>query len=171
MLAPFASLIGRVGSPPAIGQSWNGGFYIGNITDGGFVYYLILAPKTTGQSSALAYKTDNTDDTGADSTTSGRSNSNAINDAAHPAAQFCRGLSIGGFNDWYLPAKDELNVVYTNRASVGGGDALDVDGTSYWSSTESAPTTAWSQPFNTGAQNNSAKTISYRVRAIRRVQA
>jgi hypothetical protein len=24
------------------------------------------------------------------------------------AAQFCEGLTIGGFSDWYMPAKNEL---------------------------------------------------------------
>src|SRR5687768_13406728 len=148
MLAPFASLVGRAGSPPPIGQPWQGGFYIGNIIDGGALYYLVLAPKSSGQSSSLAYKTTSTADTGASSTTNGLANSNAINDANHPAAQFCRGLSIGGFSDWYLPAKDELSAVYTNRASVGGADAIDTDTSFYWSSTEySASTDAWSQRF------------------------
>lgn len=172
MLSPFASLVGRSISPPAVGQAWQGGFYIGNITDGDLLYYLVLAPKATGQSSSLTYKTTASDDTGTDSTTNGLANSNAINDASHPAAQFCRGLTIGGFNDWYLPSKDELNVAYTNRASVGGGDALDADATPYWSSTEhSTNTSAWAQTFDFGTQTGNTKTNLRRARAIRRVQS
>jgi hypothetical protein len=34
--------------------------------------------------------------------------------ALHPAAQFCTGLSIGGFTDWYLPARFELEIAYAN---------------------------------------------------------
>src|SRR5687768_16666113 len=121
MVAPFSSLVGRASSPPALGQAWQGGFYIGNITDGGVLYYLVLAPKASGQSGVnLTYKTTLSDDTGTDSTTNGLANSSAINDASHPAAQFCRGLTISLYSDWYLPAKDELNVVYTNRSSVVG---------------------------------------------------
>jgi hypothetical protein len=37
-----------------------------------------------------------------------------MNDASHPAAQFCEGLTIGGFSDWYMPAKNELEVCYYN---------------------------------------------------------
>ena len=37
-----------------------------------------------------------------------------MNNASHPAAQFCEGLTIGGFSDWYLPAKNELEVCYYN---------------------------------------------------------
>jgi hypothetical protein len=34
--------------------------------------------------------------------------------ADHPAANFCKNLSIGGFTDWYLPALYELNIAYFN---------------------------------------------------------
>jgi hypothetical protein len=34
--------------------------------------------------------------------------------ASHPAAGFCVGLTIGGYNDWYLPARYELDIAYAN---------------------------------------------------------
>jgi hypothetical protein len=34
--------------------------------------------------------------------------------ASHPAANFCVNLSIGGFTDWYLPARYELDIAYEN---------------------------------------------------------
>jgi hypothetical protein len=37
-----------------------------------------------------------------------------MNDASHPAAQFCEGRTSGGFTDWYMPAKNELEVCYYN---------------------------------------------------------
>jgi hypothetical protein len=37
-----------------------------------------------------------------------------MNDASHPAAQFCEGLTVGGFSDWYMPAKNELEISYYN---------------------------------------------------------
>jgi len=37
-----------------------------------------------------------------------------MNNASHPAAEFCEGLSIGGYSDWYSPAKNELEVCYYN---------------------------------------------------------
>jgi hypothetical protein len=30
----------------------------------------------------------------------------------HPAAQYCANLDINGFNDWHLPAPDELEICY-----------------------------------------------------------
>jgi hypothetical protein len=37
-----------------------------------------------------------------------------MDNASHPAAQFCEGLSIGGYTDWYMPAKNELEICYYN---------------------------------------------------------
>jgi hypothetical protein len=31
-----------------------------------------------------------------------------------PAADFCTGLTINGFSDWYLPARYELDIAYEN---------------------------------------------------------
>ncbi len=36
------------------------------------------------------------------------------NASINPAANFCNDLVIGGFSDWYLPAKNELEVCYYN---------------------------------------------------------
>jgi hypothetical protein len=37
-----------------------------------------------------------------------------MNDASHPAAQYCEGLTIDGYSDWYLPAFYELAIAYVN---------------------------------------------------------
>lgn len=38
----------------------------------------------------------------------------------HQAAQYCADLVAHGFDDWYLPAQDEMYVLYNNRTSIGG---------------------------------------------------
>ena len=64
--------------------------------------------------------------------------------------------------DWFLPSKDELNQLYTNRASVGG-----FVGNEYWSSFEYGGWNVWFQFFDSGNQSLSSKgTITY-VRPIR----
>jgi hypothetical protein len=32
----------------------------------------------------------------------------------YPSAHFCNNLTVGGFTDWYMPAKNELEVCYYN---------------------------------------------------------
>jgi hypothetical protein len=44
----------------------------------------------------------------------GAANTANMADASHPAAQYCEGLSIGGYSDWYLPARYELDIAYEN---------------------------------------------------------
>lgn len=105
---------GSFGGRPEIGDAYEGGFFAGQINDGGTIYDLIVAPKSSGENSSKQWKTSNTSTSGTSSTTDGPSNTTAMNNASHPAAQFCAGLSIGGYTDWYMPAKDELEVLYYN---------------------------------------------------------
>ena len=49
------------------------------------------------------------------------------------------------YNDWFLPSKDELNLMYTNRSAIDGL----VSGW-YWSSSVGEATNAWVQDFSTG---------------------
>lgn len=101
---------------PALGSAAGGGFYGGQISttaNGVATHYLIIGPLSSAESS-LAWKTSNTSTAGTSSVIDGPSNSAVMNNASHPAAQFCEGLSIGGFTDWYLPALNELEVLYFN---------------------------------------------------------
>lgn len=97
-----------------IGTSIEGGFYGGLINDGGTTYALIVAPKSSGDSASIQYKTTDSLQSGLSSRTDGPANTEAVNDSNHPASQFVSGLSIGGFTDWYIPALDELEVLYYN---------------------------------------------------------
>jgi hypothetical protein len=100
---------------PAIGEAFGGGFYAGNIVEGGTEYFIIVAPKSSGESSSKQFKTNNNAAPSATQTlNNGPAASSSMNSAAYPAAQFCEGLTIGGFSDWYLPARDELELCYRN---------------------------------------------------------
>ncbi len=82
----------------------------------------------------------------------------------HQAAQYCADLSVNGHNDWYLPAQDELNTLYTNRAVIGN---FDTSPTYYWSSTEYTNANARIQRFSNGNQSQDGKSIIYLVRCAR----
>jgi hypothetical protein len=78
------------------------------------------------------------------------------------AASICDKLELNGFKDWFLPSKDELNLLREKKAIVGG-----FDGTFYWCSTEYNSHYAWAQNFNNGFQNYGNKNSAPSVRAIR----
>ncbi|WP_337042801.1 hypothetical protein [Emticicia sp. 17c] len=86
--------------------------------------------------------------------------------AAMAAAQF----TDGTYGDWYLPSKGELAIMYQQRANIGMGSVTNT----YWSSTEvpvsfdSVSETAITVNFSGGAQTTSAKSNTFKVRAIRR---
>jgi len=103
--------------PPAIGSALGGGFYAGQISTSGngiATHNLVVGPVSSAQNTSKQWKTANTSTTGTDSVIAGPTNSSNMNNASHPAAQFCEGLTIGGFSDWYMPAKNELEVCYYN---------------------------------------------------------
>ena len=66
------------------------------------------------------------------------------------------------FNDWRLPTKDELNLIYKQKESIGGFSTY-----SYWSSTEYGSASVWDQDFNGGYQNPISQEDKDNVRAVR----
>lgn len=201
---------GNVAPPTVIGQAYGGGFYAGQIgVSSVATHYLVVGPLSSAENSSIRWKNANTATPGADSVINGPQNTADMvadgNSTVYPAAHFCNNLVIGGFDDWYMPAQNELEVCYFNlkpsttsnntssginanavpaRASnyttgtpaqtsaldfrTGGAEAFASD--SYWSSTESSATYAWTQYFANGGQFLGAKAGFYRrVRAIRRI--
>ena len=151
------------GPPTIIGQSYGGGFYAGQISttgDGNATHYLIVAPKSSGQNSSKQWKTSNTTTSGTTSVIDGPTNSSNMNDASHPAAQFCEGLTIGGYSDWYMPAKNELEVCYynlkpttqsNNTSSGTNTNAVPSRGSNYTSGTPAQTSATDFQTGNTEA--------------------
>jgi hypothetical protein len=82
------------------------------------------------------------------------------------AATVCNEYSVTvdgvTYGDWYLPSKHELNLLYIERAAVGGFTT-----NYYWSSTEYGTLDAWLQIFNGGYQFYDNKSSTEGVRAVR----
>lgn len=100
-----------------IGQFYQGGYFAGYISqtaNGTATHGLIVAPKATGESSSLQWKTTTTATSGTSSLYDGAANTASMSDANHPAANFCAGLTIDGYSDWYLPAPYEIDIAYFN---------------------------------------------------------
>jgi len=92
------------------------------------------------------------------------------------AADICANLTLSGYSDWYLPSKDELNLMWTNSAN-SAGDTLSSGPSDpnnigvfarkfYWSSTENG-SYAWAQKFSYGNDILYPKDYTFYVRAIR----
>jgi hypothetical protein len=106
---------------------------------------------------------------GADGTAIGTGNQNTLDIIAGCAtegiaASLCANLSLNGYDDWYLPSKDELNKLYINRIAIGNFDTSWF----YWSSSENTSySQARKQSFVDGSQSISHKTSDGFVRPIR----
>jgi hypothetical protein len=87
------------------------------------------------------------------------------------AAKICDDLVLNGYNDWYLPSREELNKLYANRAAIGGFSSAPGNST-YWSSSEVVALTppnagVFEQTFSSGQIGQSNKENTRMVRAIR----
>lgn len=103
--------------PLFIGAAFGGGYFAGQISTAGngvADYNLVVGPVASAENASKQWKTTDTTTAGTTSVINGPANSSTMNNASHPAAQFCEGLTIGGFSDWYMPAKNELDVCYYN---------------------------------------------------------
>jgi len=109
-----------------------------------------------------------TDITGADGTTVGTGAQNTANIVAEcdstpdNAAEITDAYELNGYTDWFLPSKDELNLLYLQKDVVGG-----FSGSYYWTSSSDDTTGAWVHNFFNGAQFALPKDTGQRVRAVR----
>ncbi|MFY9310771.1 MAG: DUF1566 domain-containing protein [Bacteroidia bacterium] len=147
----------------ALGKKYGGGiiFYL----DGSGQHGLVAAE--TNQSSAIRWyngayivtgSTENAVGTGRETTL----NIIDMQGAGAYAANLCEELALNGYNDWFLPSKNELNLLYQQRNIIGGFS----EGY-YWCATEYDSLHAWNQYFPYGPQYYADKADSACVRAIR----
>ena len=158
---------------------------VGDFIEGGIVFWVDPVNKTHGlvcavsdQSSGIQWLNGSYVTTGATGTAigTGSANTTAIigvqgATATNYAAGLARAYAGGGFTDWFLPSKDELNAMYVNKAAINAtaianSGAVFVSNY-YWSSTEYDNIFAWEQDFRFGSQPGSYTYYTNSVRAVR----
>lgn len=155
---------------PVIGQAFGGGYYAGKIAVGGgdvATHYLIVAPKSSGEAYGKTWGTYGAT-TGITSVIAGPTNTTSLIalGADYQAAIFCGTTcnasgGIGGYTDWYMPAKNELEVLYfflkpgTTSNSTGYGSNANAVSPEPVSTNYSAGTPAQTSAttFRTGASS------------------
>lgn len=159
--------------PTAIGEFFQGGYYIGDITvaDGNMddgTYAIIMAVAEVN----VKLKLYQTLTEGTDSLTNGMANTIAMQVSGiseQPAGNFCLNYVNEGYDDWYLPSRSELNLAWINLSSLSLLGLL-VNGLNYWSSTQRDQWQNWIQKFDNGAIGSSTKYNTNRVRPVRRIR-
>ena len=148
--------------PLVIGSSYAGGYYAGQISmngDGVATHNIVIAPRATGQTITTWKDNWPASTAGTTSQFDGNANSRAAvaSGDVHAAASFCRNLTIGGYDDWYMPAIKELDIVLYNLKDHGGtnwnysgGNSYSVPGRSY-ATTSGPPYQTSAALFQTGA--------------------
>jgi hypothetical protein len=66
------------------------------------------------------------------------------------AAEYANGLDVHGHRDWRLPTKTELNVLFGNRAAIGGFDTTGSYPAGWYWSCHKDEFIAWNRRFSDG---------------------
>lgn len=151
-------------------------FSIGDSYGGGKVFWVdaagkqVLVAPTSDQSTGVKWS-NNSDTTGAnnDGVYAGRANTVIISTMQHAgnyAAQLCADYSVtvNGeyYDDWYLPSKSELSLLYAQKTAIGGFTP-----DFYWSSNENNAADAALVDFSIGGTPSDTKTGLHNVRCVR----
>jgi hypothetical protein len=152
-----------------LNQSTQPCFFIGMTYGGGIIFYI----DSTGQHGLIAATEDQESSVwgcygytlGGTHTEigTGQQNTNHICWCMPPhAAYVCYDLVLNGFDDWFLPSRDELYQMYLQKEVLGIWPY-----SWYWSSSEGGDLWAYSQYFDSGNFDGSGKNVGLQVRAIR----
>jgi uncharacterized protein DUF1566 len=86
----------------------------------------------------------------------------------HDAMDYAVKLDAHGHRDWRVPTKGELNVLFNNRAALGGFNETGANPAGwYWSSSPSGLWTSWAQRFSDGCQLNYLNDLHTPLRCVR----
>ncbi len=152
-----AYAINSIGTSYGNEVTFNSGYTIGSIHDGGYLFY--NDGNGHGMVAGMNDLADAAFDDGAKWNTVGNITSSLFgmgqkntidlsNDTdginhTYPAANACHNYTDGTYHDWFLPSVDELMLMITHLNANGGGFVND-----YWSSSTSDPTWAYFVAYN-----------------------
>jgi len=108
---------------PAIGMPFEGGFFAGRFKVGEQLFALVVSPKAEGEHDERQWSKGPGRVKGALSFNDGRANTEAMALAGSGLGQWALGLAIGGHKDWYIPSRDELELVYRNLKPTANENA------------------------------------------------
>jgi TolB-like protein len=80
------------------------------------------------------------------------------------AAELAQQYIQNGYTDWFLPSREELNLMYVNLKQKGQGNFP--TRRSYWSSSQSREGTAWFQDFDNSNQREGGVGNNYQIDAF-----
>lgn len=162
----------KLNLPSEIGDERGGGFYIGDITipsgDDAGTYMVIMAGKE-GESWEK-WKLTETNTVYTSDENYGKHNTVSMINAGiseHPAGAYCVNYRGGGFDDWYMPAINEVALASDNKALLGD---LEMGSFNFWSSTKSSSKEAMVMRIGLGQKVIESKTKTIRVRPVRRIK-
>jgi hypothetical protein len=156
----------------SIGDTGPAGGFVFYVTDGG-LHGMEAAP--VDQSTGAEWGCSGSAIEGADGTDigTGADNTNDIIDGCATqgiAARVAKDYTLNGYGGWYLPSKDELNLMWEILAdpdSVNSNNLAGFGTGRYFSSSEKNPGAAWGQRFGNGTGKGIGKDTERYVRAVR----
>lgn len=156
--------------PVRIGEYWaeEGGVLAGLMRgeNGKPDYFLIVPTDPAAEIESIEWGGKDKNEENACSEFDGQANTLALavdNEIEHPAAQWAHELAIGKFDNFYLPSRRELALMYANVPE------LFKKGAWYWSSTQYSEASAWIQNVYPGNPDQLLEGRLTRARAVRRV--
>ena len=157
-------------------------YQIGDLDQGGMVFYV----DESGQHGLVVSTEDyggflSTHEWGCNNTLFGSSstqfyvgsgNQNTLNILSEcpdteSAAAICDSYNINGFDDWYLPSRDELFLIYTNVAQGSFNNYIGGFSIGYWSSSAHSASEAHYFWFSQGTTTYGSRSAGWGIRPIR----
>jgi Protein of unknown function (DUF1566) len=96
---------------PVLGARVGPGFFVGVIDVKGDLFAIVVSPKAEGEKTG-SWLSPSANVPGAASYFDGLANTNALAEAGSELAAWARSVRIGGLDDWYIPSRDELELLY-----------------------------------------------------------